>query len=63
MLGEMRKRFDIVVYDQRITPLILVECKEMNTMIDHKVLDQVLSYQTYIQAQYMVVTNGNKTIS
>jgi hypothetical protein len=60
-LSDLKKRFDIVVYDQRINPVILIECKEMNTPMDQKVLDQILAYQSLVQAQYLVITNGNQT--
>ena len=43
-LGELKKRFDIVVYDSHTKPWMIVECKEMNVALDRTVLDQVLRY-------------------
>lgn len=57
-IGELRKRFDILVY-QSSSPWLMVECKEMNVPIDEAVLKQVLTYNTGIPVPYVMVTNGN----
>lgn len=59
-IGELRKRFDILVYKSS-SPWLMVECKEMNVPIDETVLKQVLHYNTGIQVPYVMVTNGNIT--
>jgi hypothetical protein len=56
-LGELQKRFDIVVYKNDI-PFMLIECKEMNVPINQKTLDQVMRYNINLQAAYFVITNG-----
>lgn len=58
-LGDLKKRFDIVVYDNNTRPWMIVECKEMNVPLDKKVLDQVLRYNISMQVPYLVITNGN----
>lgn len=57
-LAEIKKRFDIVVY-KNSQPFIIVECKEMNVPLSENTLLQVLNYNTNIQANFMVITNGN----
>jgi hypothetical protein len=57
-IGELRKRFDILVY-KSANPWLMVECKEMNVPIDEPVLKQVLHYNTGIQVPFVMVTNGN----
>lgn len=57
-IGELRKRFDILVYKSS-SPWLMVECKEMNVPIDESVLKQVLHYNTGIQVPYVMVSNGN----
>lgn len=57
-LGDLKKRFDIVVYDNNTKPWMIVECKEMNTVLDKSVLDQVLRYNINLQVPYLVITNG-----
>lgn len=63
ILSEVRKRFDIIVYDNQAHPLILVECKEMNEKLTPSVLYQALNYFKEIQSRYLVITNGNHTIA
>ena len=56
-VGEMKKRFDILVYKDSV-PWMIIECKEMNVSIDESVLKQVLNYNTRLQTPYVVITNG-----
>jgi hypothetical protein len=58
-LGELKKRFDIVVYDGETKPWMIVECKEMNVALDKTVLDQVLRYNMSLKVPYLVITNGS----
>ena len=58
-LGELKKRFDVVVYDKNWNPWMIVECKEMDVPLDKAVLDQALRYNMTMQVQYIVITNGN----
>ncbi|MBC7829731.1 MAG: type I restriction enzyme HsdR N-terminal domain-containing protein [Chitinophagaceae bacterium] len=58
-LGELKKRFDILVYDQIHKPWMMVECKEMNVEIDEKVLQQILRYNIAVPVRYMIITNGS----
>lgn len=58
-LGELKKRFDIVVYDTNTKPWMIIECKEMNVPLDKSVLDQVLRYNISLSVPYLVITNGN----
>lgn len=60
MLGELRKRFDILVY-RNATPWMIIECKEMNVPLSEAVLKQVLNYNISIQASYLIITNGTDT--
>lgn len=58
-LGELKKRFDIVVYDQQARPRMVIECKEMRVALDKMVMDQVLRYNITLQVPYLVITNGS----
>lgn len=58
MIGELKKRFDIVVYRNDV-PFMIIECKEMNVPLSEKTVLQVLRYNSNVQAKYIVVTNGN----
>ena len=59
-VGELRKRFDIVVYKNDI-PWMIIECKQMNVKLASNVLQQILSYHSQLQASFIIITNGNET--
>jgi len=59
-LGELKKRFDIVVYKNEAA-WILIECKEANVSLTEKTLEQILQYQQVVEANYLVMTNGHTT--
>jgi len=58
-LADLKKRFDIVVYDAASKPWMIIECKEMNVELNKQVLDQVLRYNITMQVPYLVITNGS----
>ncbi|MBS1511413.1 MAG: type I restriction enzyme HsdR N-terminal domain-containing protein [Bacteroidetes bacterium] len=58
-LGDINKRFDIVVYNTASQPWMIIECKEMNTPLNQSVLNQVLTYNITMQVPYLVITNGS----
>ncbi len=59
VLGELKKRFDILVYNQQHEPWMMVECKAMEVVLNEEVLQQVLRYSISIPASYLVITNGS----
>jgi hypothetical protein len=61
-LGELKKRFDILVFDREHKPWMLVECKAGDIHLDEKVFDQVLRYHISVPAQFLVITNGSFTV-
>jgi len=58
-LGELTKRFDILVYDRNHLPWMMVECKSMGVQLDESVLLQILRYHIAIPVPYIVITNGS----
>ncbi len=60
-LGELSKRFDVLIYDSDHKPWMLIECKAPEIKLDEKVLEQVLRYNISIPCEYLVITNGNHT--
>lgn len=59
-LGELRKRFDILVY-KASKPWMIIECKEMNVTLNETVIKQILSYNISLQTDFLIVTNGTST--
>ena len=60
-LGELKKRFDILVYDREHRPWMLIECKAGEITLDEKVLHQVLRYNISMPADFLIITNGHFT--
>ncbi|CAL1520390.1 hypothetical protein MMC2321_04155 [Chitinophaga sp. MM2321] len=60
-LGEMKKRFDIIIYNRNMQPWMLVECKEMKVPLTEATMQQVIRYNMVIPATYLVITNGIHT--
>lgn len=60
--GELKKRFDVLVYNSRHEPWLMVECKSMNVQLGEEVLQQALRYNMSMPVSFIVITNGNYTI-
>ena len=58
-IGELRKRYDIVVYHKN-TPWLIVECKAESEKLNEETLLQILSYNSQINASYLALTNGKE---
>jgi hypothetical protein len=58
-LGELKKRFDILVYNKDHQPWMMIECKSMKVVLDESVLHQLLRYNISIPVPFLVVTNGS----
>jgi hypothetical protein len=58
-LGEVKKRFDILVYNKAVKPWLMVECKATGVPLDKKVLQQVLQYNMAVPVPYLFITNGH----
>jgi hypothetical protein len=60
-VGELNKRFDLVVYKPDMQPWLLAECKAMHTPLSEKTISQAISYCSVAQVKYMLITNGHYT--
>ena len=56
-INGMRKRADIVVYQQE-KPFIMVECKAPHIAINQATFDQIARYSIVLGGYYLMVTNG-----
>jgi len=57
--GELSRRCDIVIYARDMTPFMIIECKEMNVMLNEKTMAQILRYHITLQVNYLIITNGS----
>jgi hypothetical protein len=54
----LRKRFDMVVFDEHGKPLILIECKAPEVALSQETILQIARYNREIQAPHLLLTNG-----
>ena len=59
--GQKPFRADILVFDRKGKPLMLVECKRPDVLIDEQVLRQALNYHAVLDISYLVLTNAKTT--
>ncbi len=57
-INRLKKRTDIVVYNNLGLPHLIVECKSPSIKINQTVFDQITRYNSNLQAKYLVLTNG-----
>jgi hypothetical protein len=57
-LYSVKKRIDIMVYDRRGQPVLMVECKKDEIPLDDVVMEQITTYNLQFKVPYLVVTNG-----
>jgi hypothetical protein len=60
-LGELKKRFDILVYENNHQPWMMIECKAMDVELTEKVVEQIVRYNISVPVPYLVITNGAYT--
>lgn len=58
VLYKVNKRSDILLYDRKGKPLVLVECKSPEIKISKEVFDQIIRYNLNYKLAYLIVTNG-----
>jgi hypothetical protein len=60
-VGELNRRFDLVIYKPDMTPWMLAECKAMNVPLSEKTISQAISYCSAAKVQYLLISNGHFT--
>lgn len=60
-LGGKSFRADVLVYDRKAQPLMVVECKRPEVALTQAVLDQAIRYNMALNVKYIMITNGTKT--
>ena len=58
LVNKLTKRVDILVYANNGKPNIIVECKSSDVKISEKTMHQILNYQSSLQANFLILTNG-----
>lgn len=58
IVNNLKKRFDVLVFNHKGEAEIIVECKAPYTNITQEVFDQIARYNLKINAKYLMVSNG-----
>lgn len=59
-VNDLRKRYDVVVFNPDGSIFILVECKAPEVKIAQTTFDQIARYNLTLKATYLMVSNGLK---
>jgi len=57
-VNRMPQRSDIVLYNNKAIPLMIVECKAHSVKISQETFNQIARYNMKLRVPYLVVTNG-----
>ena len=57
-VNNLKKRCDIVVFENTGRPVMIVECKAPEIKITQKAFDQIASYNMKLKVDCLLVTNG-----
>ena len=57
-VNNLKKRFDILIFNKMGKHEIIVECKSPKIKISQDTFDQIARYNLQLKAKYLVVTNG-----
>ena len=57
-INGLKKRFDLLIYNNKGNPEIIIECKSPSVKINEKVLNQILTYQYKLNAPLLLISNG-----
>jgi len=58
VLNDLKKRYDIVVYDKHLKPYLIIECKAPYVELNSLVVEQALRYNLTIKAEMLMISNG-----
>ncbi len=57
-LNNLKKRFDIVVFNKKGEIHLLVECKAPNVKISQSVFNQITKYNLVLKSKFLMISNG-----
>jgi hypothetical protein len=57
-VNDRKKRADIVVYDSKGNPWMIIECKAPKVKLTESAFYQAATYHMKLEVKYLVVTNG-----
>lgn len=61
VVNNLRKRFDVLVYNGQGDPICLTECKAPDVHLTTLVFDQLLRYHQQVSVPFLMISNGDQT--
>ncbi|MFH4968262.1 type I restriction enzyme HsdR N-terminal domain-containing protein [Gaetbulibacter sp. M240] len=58
LINDLKKRYDIVVFNPNGSIHLVVECKAPKVPITQNTFDQIARYNLALNARYLMITNG-----
>ncbi len=58
VLNGTKRRTDAVVYDPALSPLLIIECKAPNVILNQATVNQALGYNLVLNVPFVLLTNG-----
>ncbi len=58
VLNGIKKRYDMVVFNNALNPLLIIECKAPQLKLTNQTFHQALRYNLNLQVPYVLITNG-----
>ncbi len=62
IINNQNTRSDIICYNKTGKPILVVECKAEKINLNNDVFNQVQNYNFSLKANYVIITNGKKTL-
>ena len=62
IFNTLHKRSDIVVFDRKGKPWMVIECKAPDLKLSKRTVLQASTYNHSLKAKYLIITNGMKHI-
>ncbi len=62
-LNNTRKRYDVVVYNTQLQPVLLIECKAPEVELSQTTVEQALRYNLILGVKYLLLSNGISDIA
>lgn len=58
LVNGLKKRFDLLVYNKKLEPILLGEFKSSDTQLDENTLKQIVNYNKAIRVKNLLISNG-----
>ncbi len=62
ILNNTKKRYDIVIYNKTLNPVLLIECKSPDVELNNSTIEQAMRYNLILGVNYLLLSNGLKDV-